>query len=136
MNDKLDEIQEGFQKAHEEAGDVSVETDVEAQQRERRERLLEGWDEDRGRELAAAEGLELDASRLRVVHCLREYYLEHDIPETGRALGDMLDETFAAEGGRKYLRRLFPGGPVTQGMKIAGLPVPGHTEDEGFGTAR
>lgn len=136
MNDKLDEISKGFYEAHEEAGDVSVETDVAEQQRSRRERRLAGWDEDKGRELAAAEGLELNEARLQVVRCLRDYYREHDIPETGRALGDMLDERFSAEGGRKYLRRLFPEGPVAQGMRIAGLPMPGHTEDAGFGTAR
>nr|WP_201091533.1 hypothetical protein [Thiocystis minor] len=34
------------------------------------------------------------------------------------------------------MRRLFPQGPVTQGMRFAGLPVPAHSEDEGFGTAR
>ena len=48
----------------------------------------------------------------------------------------MLDEHYAEQGGRKYLRRLFPQGPVAQGMRIAGLPVPPHTEDEGFGISR
>jgi tRNA 2-thiouridine synthesizing protein E len=48
----------------------------------------------------------------------------------------MLDMRFAHEGGRRWLRKLFPEGPVFQGMQIAGLPVPPHTEDAGFGTAR
>jgi len=48
----------------------------------------------------------------------------------------MLDIEYAEQGGRKYLRRLFPEGPVAQGMRIAGLPVPPHTENEGFGTNR
>ena len=51
-------------------------------------------------------------------------------PDTGsprradRELGDMLESEFADRGGRKYLRSLFPGGPVAQGMRIAGLAVP------------
>ena len=49
---------------------------------------------------------------------------------------EMLNEVFAGHGGRKYLWRLFPGGPVTQGLRIAGLPLPPHSGDKGFGTVR
>lgn len=48
----------------------------------------------------------------------------------------MLDIEYAEQGGRKYLHRLFPECPVAQGMRSAGLPVPPHTENEGFGTKR
>jgi len=136
MSKETDKISQGFEKAFEEAGDVSVDTDVASQQRSRRQRELDNWNIETGRRIAASEGIELDDARLRVVNSLREYYLEHGLAEYGRELGDMLDERFSAEGGRKYLRELFPEGPVAQGMKIAGLPVPAHTEDEGFGTAR
>jgi len=136
MSKETDKISEGFEKAFEEAGDVSVDTDVASQQRSRRQRELDNWNIETGRRIAASEGIELDDARLRVVNSLRDYYLEHGLAEHGRELGDMLDERFSAEGGRKYLRELFPEGPVAQGMKIAGLPVPAHTEDEGFGTAR
>jgi sulfur relay (sulfurtransferase) DsrC/TusE family protein len=71
-----------------------------------------------------------------VIQRLRDYYLENGSVESGRELGDILDEAFSDQGGRQYLRRLFPQGPVTQGMRFAGLPVPAHSEDEGFGTAR
>jgi tRNA 2-thiouridine synthesizing protein E len=136
MGDDLDKIGRGFEKAFEEAGDVRVDTDVEHQQRSRRQRELDNWSLETGRRIAAGEGIELDDARLQVVQALRDFYLEHGLAEDGRELGDMLDERFSTDGGRKYLRRLFPEGPVAQGMKIAGLPVPAHTEDEGFGTAR
>lgn len=136
MSDDVDKISQGYKKAFREAGDVSVDTDAESQQRSRRQRELDRWSMETGRRIAAAEGLELDDERLSVVRCLREYYLEHGPSDNGRELGDMLDKRFNEAGGRAWLRRLFPEGPVAQGMKIAGLPVPANTEDSGFGTAR
>jgi tRNA 2-thiouridine synthesizing protein E len=97
---------------------------------------LQGWDEEQGRRNAKQEGIELTDEHLEIVHWLRDYYLEHGPAKNGRELGDMLDEEFADRGGRKYLRRLFPNGPVAQGMRIAGLSVPPHTENIGFGTSR
>ncbi|MDZ7753259.1 MAG: TusE/DsrC/DsvC family sulfur relay protein [Gammaproteobacteria bacterium] len=100
-----------------------------------REQELAGWDEETGRRVAAEVGVEMTAEHWSVVHGLREHYLEHGQPESGRDLADALAEAFAEQGGRRYLYKLFPGGPVTQGLKIAGLPLPAYTEDEGFGTA-
>lgn len=97
---------------------------------------LEQWDEEQGRQIAAREGIELSEAHWEVLRVLREYYLQHGPPESGREIGDMLESRFADQGGRRYLRKLFPEGPVRQGMQIAGLPVPPHTEDEGFGTSR
>jgi tRNA 2-thiouridine synthesizing protein E len=97
---------------------------------------LEDWSEKQGQEIAAQEGIEMTNGHWSVIHKLREYYLEHGLANNGRELGDMLDSQYAEQGGRKYLRRLFPEGPVAQGMRIAGLPVPPHTENEGFGTNR
>jgi TusE/DsrC/DsvC family sulfur relay protein len=119
-----------------EAMDVSVDTDIGSQQRTRREAELNRWSDAQARKTAEAEGIVLTTAHLAVVQSLREHYREHGIAKNGRDLGDMLDNKFASQGGRKYLRRLFPGGPVAQGMRIAGLPVPAYSEDEGFGTAR
>ena len=116
--------------------DKSVETDVDSQMHTRRERELQNWDEQQAREIAKDEDIELTDAHFEVIQRLRDYYLEHGLVESGRELGDMLDEAFSEQGGRKYLHRLFPKGPVTQGMRIAALPVPAHSEDEGFGTAR
>jgi tRNA 2-thiouridine synthesizing protein E len=110
--------------------------DTSSPRRTDRELELGNWDETQGQRTAEQEGIELTAEHWDVVRCLREYYLEHGKPESGRELSDMLDRRYADQGGRKYLRRLFPQGPVAQGMRIAGLPVPAHTEDEGFGISR
>ena len=136
MTYNIEEISRGFQEAMQEARDVSVDTDIDSQQRTRRQRVLDMWSEDIGRALAANEDLKLDDAHLAVIYSLRDHFLEHGFAKAGRVLGDMLDARFEDAGGRKYLRRLFPNGPVAQGMRIAGLPVPNLTENKGQGTAR
>jgi tRNA 2-thiouridine synthesizing protein E len=110
--------------------------DTGSQRRSDRVDEMRGWDKKQGRLKASEEGIELTDRHWEVVYCLREYYLHNGPAENGRELGDMLDSKFADRGGRKYLRHLFPRGPVAQGMHIAGLEVPPHTQDEGFGTSR
>lgn len=136
MNDDIEKISLGFAEAIKEARDTSVDTDIDSQRRTRRQRLMDNWSVEQGRHIAAAEGIDLDDARLQVVNCLRDYYLQHGDVDSGRTLGEMLDLQFSKEGGRKYLRTLFPLGPVAQGMRIAGLDVPDYTENDGFGTAR
>ena len=110
--------------------------DTSSPRRVDRELDLQEWDAAQGRRLAEAEGIALTDAHWQVINFLRDYYLEHGLPESGRELSDALDARFTSQGGRKYLRRLFPQGPVAQGMRIAGLPVPAYTEDEGFGVSR
>lgn len=112
------------------------ETDARDPKRADRELRLNEWDEARAREIAAQEDIELTDAHWEVIHRLREFYRENGPAESGRLVSDLLDAEFAKQGGRRYLRRLFPEGPVRQGMRIAGLPVPPHTEDEGFGVSR
>lgn len=116
--------------------DNSVDTDIDSQQRSNREELLNMWNEEQARKTASELGIELTDAHLQIVHSLREYYREHGESESGQELSDMLNNAFASQGGNKYLHRLFPEGPVSQGMRIAGLPLPANTEDTGFGTAR
>ena len=116
--------------------DRSVDTDIDSQERTYRKQLLDGLGELHVREMAGEEGIVLTNEHLGVIECLRDYFLEFGEAEKGRDLEEMLDEVFAGHGGRKYLWNLFPSGPVTQGMRIAGLPVPPHTGDKGFGTVR
>lgn len=119
-----------------ESMDTSVDTDIDSQQRTQREQLLQRWNEDQARQLARKENVELNEVHFRVIHLLRNYYLENGLAESGRELEEVLDNEFSSLGGRKYLHKIFPQGPVSQGMRFAGLPVPAYSEDEGFGTAR
>ncbi|MFA7592778.1 MAG: TusE/DsrC/DsvC family sulfur relay protein [Thiohalobacteraceae bacterium] len=96
---------------------------------------LKEWDEEQGRLNATEQGIELTDDHWEVIHQLREHYLIDGPAASGRELSDMLADHFADRGGHKYLRLLFPDGPVRQGMIIAGLPVPPYTEHEGFGTS-
>jgi TusE/DsrC/DsvC family sulfur relay protein len=110
--------------------------DTPSPRRSDRQLDLEGWDEAQAQRTAGQEGIELTEEHWDVVRYLREYYLEQGPAGNGRELSDILDDHYAEQGGRRYLRRLFPQGPVAQGMRIAGLPLPPHTEDEGFGISR
>ena len=116
--------------------DNSVDTDINSQQRSNREELLNEWNEEQANKIASELGIELTEAHLQVVHSLREHYREHGESESAQQLTDMLSNAFSSQGGKKYLHRLFPEGPVSQGMRIAGLPLPANTEDGGFGTAR
>jgi TusE/DsrC/DsvC family sulfur relay protein len=100
-----------------------------------REIELQNWNKEKARKIATQEGIELTDAHWAVIYCLRDYYLENGLAQSGRELGDMLDREFSELGGRRYLHRLFPHGPVAQGMRIAGLPLPAYTIDVGFGSA-
>lgn len=66
---------------------------------------------------------------------LRQRYLERGQAESAREVAEELREVFEKQGGERYLRKLFPEGPVTQGSRIAGLEPPPYNQDESFGTA-
>ena len=96
---------------------------------------LQDWSEAQAHINAKRESIQLTEAHWEVVYYLREHYLEFGSSKNARELNNILNNEFADRGGKKYLRSLFPGGPVTQGMRIAGLPLPPHTEDQGFGTS-
>ncbi len=116
--------------------DRSVDTNAESQERTYRKQLLDDLGKTHVHEMANKEGIDLTNEHLGVIECLRDYFLEFGEAEKGRDIEEMLDEVFTGHGGRKYLWNLFPSGPVTQGMRIAGLPIPPHSGDKGFGTVR
>lgn len=84
-----------------EFADKSVDTDIGSQQHTQRERELRNWNEEQAHGIAKEEGVELTDAHFEVIQRLRDYYLENGSVEGGRELGDMLDEAFSDQGGRK-----------------------------------
>jgi tRNA 2-thiouridine synthesizing protein E len=92
------------------------------------------WTREKSRKLAEAEGIQLTDDHWAVITYLRKRYLKQGLPRHARVLAKALKEKFTAEGGTKYLYRLFSGGPVTQGSRLANLSSPSSTTDWSFGT--
>lgn len=95
----------------------------------------EDWSEENAQKIALSEGLSLSNEHLEVLHALQEYYSRHELKKINvRELHDALDEKFHHNGGMKYIYNLFPGGPIAQGCRLAGLEPPAGAADKGFGS--
>ncbi len=97
----------------------------------------DGWTRETAADRASQEGLEPGDDHWAVVRALQEYNARH--AEGGinvRELHDALDEKFHDRGGMKYLYELFPGGPISQGCRLAGIEAPPGSTDTGFGSVR
>ncbi len=72
--------------------------------------------------LAAAEGIKLREEHFKVIKLLRAKYQYSRPPEDAKKkIFNHLEVSFAAQGGRDFLYKLFPKDPVKQSMRIAGL---------------
>jgi tRNA 2-thiouridine synthesizing protein E len=94
------------------------------------------WRRDEAIKIAREEGLELTEEHWNVVRALQNYYAHHE-DETIinlRDLHDALDECFHQKGGLKHLYTLFPGGPIAQSCRLAGLKAPFIATDRSFGS--
>jgi hypothetical protein len=58
-----------------------------------------------------------------------------DLRITARTTAMMLNSQFSCQGGKKYLRRLFKGGPVTQGSRFPNIRTAAYASDPSFGTS-
>lgn len=97
----------------------------------------ENWQQGDAERIAQDEGIELGTDHWQLLQCLQEYFFRHEDSDINvRELKDALEETFHQRGGVSYLHRLFPGGPVAQGCKLAGLPIPAGAVDESFGSVQ
>ncbi len=85
---------------------------------------------------ARQEHLDLTDDHWEAVRALQHYFARHaDSPSINRRdLHDALDERFHVKGGLRHLYEIFPGGPVAQGCRLAGLKVPEGAIDKAFGS--
>jgi tRNA 2-thiouridine synthesizing protein E len=92
------------------------------------------WGRGKSAYLAKSEGIILKDEHWAVIVYLRKHYLQHGLPKNARTLVQALNQHFSAQGGSKYLYVLFPGGPITQGSRLANLPTPASSADVSFGS--
>ncbi|MEJ2576977.1 MAG: TusE/DsrC/DsvC family sulfur relay protein [Gammaproteobacteria bacterium] len=85
--------------------------------------------------LAATEDLALTQDHWEALEALQQYFARNERPNA-REIHDALDEHFHDRGGIKYLYKLFPGGPLAQGGRLAGVEVPSGAEDKSFGSVQ
>lgn len=94
-----------------------------------------GWTRAQGKTQAKEENLEMGDDHWALVQALQDFYAHHEPNDIQlRELSDALDEHFHHKGGNRYLHTLFPGGPIAQGCRIAGLDAPSGAESKGFGS--
>lgn len=94
------------------------------------------WTPDEAKRIAGEEGLELTNDHWEVIRALQNYYAQHadDTIINMRDLHDALDECFHDKGGLKFLYTIFPGGPIAQSSRLAGLKAPYIAVDPHFGS--
>jgi TusE/DsrC/DsvC family sulfur relay protein len=92
-----------------------------------------GWTMAEAEQLARDEGLQLGDDHWEAIRVIQTVYAE-DQSMPLRMVHDALDVRFGDKGGIRYLYSIMPGGPVTQGSRLAGLLPPLGATDRGFGT--
>lgn len=95
----------------------------------------QSWNRHKSLTLAELEGVDFNDEHWAVVIFLRKYYVTHGLPIAARVTAKALNENFSGQGGNRYLHRLFAGGPVTQGSRLANLRTPAYATDPSFGTS-
>lgn len=95
---------------------------------------LPHWSPRIAAQMAKEGGIELSDAHWDVIYRLREIFREEGPGWTARDVTQRLEGDFASAGGRRHLYELFPGGPLAQGCKLAGLPMPQGTLDPSFGS--
>jgi tRNA 2-thiouridine synthesizing protein E len=95
---------------------------------------IDPWDIEWARCQAATEELPLGPAHMEVLRWLRARHARLGPARSARVLLRSLEMAFRDLGGRRYLYQLFPRGPITQGCRLAGLPIPPGNADPSFGT--
>ena len=92
------------------------------------------WSEESARQAALAEGVEMTDAHWEAIYFLRNYCKQNGTSCSARVVLKALTGRFKKEGGKRYLYKLFPDGPVVQASRIAGIPMPPYAMDLSFGS--
>jgi len=93
------------------------------------------WTKAQATRIAQQEGLQMEEDHWETVRALQEFFSRHEPGDIHlRELHDALEERFHHKGGIRYLYTLFPGGPIAQGCRLAGLEAPPNAADKSFGS--
>lgn len=84
---------------------------------------------------AEEKDIQLSDKHREVIDFVLDFYEHCDDCENARALADMMQDEFIPQGGRKYLYRLFPDGPLSTIHHLADLPSLRSQNDKSFGTS-
>ena len=95
----------------------------------------QGWTPRNAIHAARSEHIAINEDHWELIRALQEYFARHTEHKPNmRELHDALEERFHTSGGMKYLYQLFPGGPIAQGCRLAGLQAPSIAADRSFGS--
>ena len=97
---------------------------------------LDPWSPLIAQQQAKAEGIFLTDEHWEIIIYMRERYRECGDAKSAREVLRELEEKFSDGHGRRNLYELFPGGPVSQASRIAGLPLPPYSSDPSFGSVQ
>ncbi|NEX20440.1 TusE/DsrC/DsvC family sulfur relay protein [Thiorhodococcus mannitoliphagus] len=95
----------------------------------------EDWSKNSAEAAAREEDITLSDDHWAAIKALQTYFDRNEQPNV-RELHDGLNEAFHDKGGIKYLYEIFPGGPVAQGCRLAGLKPPAGAVDPSFGSVQ
>ena len=93
------------------------------------------WNEAQAQTIATSMGINLTDDHWEVIRFLRTHFenVGNDMPHA-HEFSQTLDERFMNKGGLRYLYELFPGGPINQGGRIAGIDIPADATNNSFGS--
>jgi len=93
------------------------------------------WEPSDAESIAKKEGITLNSDIWDLVRALQGYFKTHDKDKRKRReITDALEEKFHSKGGMKFLYKLLPNGPVSQGCALAGIENPAGNVDQSFGS--
>ena len=95
-----------------------------------------GWSQAAAHSTATVEGLECKRESLGRRACACRNFTRATTIPISMHVNYMMRwrNTFHSRGGMKFLYKLLPGGPVTQGCRLAGLEPPAGSADKSFGS--